>query len=727
MSLATDLTTDDSREQARRRLATPDRLRSFFAPRSVALVGASEGSGWARFIVESLRTAGLPGPIVPVHRSLETAFGEPTRKSLRELDEPVDLAFALVPTEAVESVLHDAAEVGIRNIVVLASGYGEGGEAGRERERRLADIAIDRDLTVLGPNCLGYVNAHAGAAPFGLHLIKPVLAGPVGIVLQSGALASAVMAFSRARAIGISLLTSMGNEAVITTADVIEHLIEDDATKVIALFLESIRDPDRFLELADRALAVGKPIVALKVGRSPAGEASALAHTGAVAGDDAVVGAVLRQHGVVRTDSLEELLITAGMFGYVKPPSSPRMGVVTASGGANDVIADRAADEGLEIPAFAEETASRLAEVLPSFAAIRNPLDITGFVLADAAKAAAAPGDAALNAVVDDPGVDFILNAVAVPTDQPPDPSVIHRRLAGIVATQNRTDKPIVHFLYTCTDLSNYGREILAEYGLHVLGGMEFGLKAIGHGLRWSQARARPPALARAVPVQALPAGAELAAGPWSEAASREFVAGYGVPVVPAELATTAAEAVAAARRLGGPVAAKVCSAELTHKSDIGGVALGLVGDEAVADGFERVAAAGRAHTENLDGVLISAMRGTGTELFAGVTVDPAFGPVLAVGLGGVFIEVLRDVSLRALPVGADEVERMLGELRGAAVLGGARGRTAVDVAAVAKAVAALSDAALALGPRLETIEVNPLWVDGSTVEALDVLVVTRS
>jgi acyl-CoA synthetase (NDP forming) len=727
MSLATDLAVDDSREQARRRLAAPDRLRSFFAPRSVALVGASEGSGWARFIVESLRTAGLPGPIVPVHRSLETAFGEPTRKSLRELDEPVDLAFALVPTEAVESVLHDAAEVGIRNIVVLASGYGEGGEAGRERERRLADIAIDRDLTVLGPNCLGYVNAHAGAAPFGLHLIKPVLAGPVGIVLQSGALASAVMAFSRARAIGISLLTSMGNEAVITTADVIEHLIEDDATKVVALFLESIRDPDRFLELADRALAVGKPIVALKVGRSPAGEASALAHTGAVAGDDAVVDAVLRQHGVVRTDSLEELLITAGMFGYVKPPSSPRMGVVTASGGANDVIADRAADEGLEIPAFADATASRLAEVLPSFAAIRNPLDITGFVLADAAKAAAAPGDAALNAVVDDPGVDFILNAVAVPTDQPPDPSVIHRRLAGIVATQNRTDKPIVHFLYTCTDLSTYGREILAEYGLHVLGGMEFGLKAIGHGLRWMKARARPPAPARVVPVQAAPVGAELAAGPWSEAASREFVAAYGVPVVPAELATTAAEAVAVARRLGGPVAAKVCAAELTHKSDIGGVTLGLVGDEAVADGFERVAAAGRAHTENLDGVLISAMRGTGTELFAGVTVDPAFGPVLAVGLGGIFIEVLRDVSLRALPVGADEVEQMLGELRGAAVLGGARGRAAVDVAAVAKAVAALSDAALALGPRLETIEVNPLWVDGSTVEALDVLVVTRS
>jgi acetate---CoA ligase (ADP-forming) len=713
------------REQARRRLASPDRLRSFYAPRSVALVGASEGSGWARFIVESLRTAGLPGPIVPVHRRLETAFGQPVRRSLRDLDEPVDLAFCMVPTDAVESVLHDAAEAGIRNIIVLASGYGEGGDEGRERERRLADIAIDRDLTVLGPNCLGFVNAHAQAAPFGLHLIKPLLAGPVGIVLQSGALASAVMAFSRAKAIGISLLTSMGNEAVITSADLIEHLIEDEATKVIALFLESIREPDRFLELADRALAAGKPIVALKVGRSPAGEAAALAHTGAVAGDDAVVAAVLRQHGVVRTNSLEELLVTAGMFGYGRPLPGRRMGVVTASGGACDIIADRAHDEGIEIPDFASATVERLTKVLPPFASVRNPLDITGYGLADAAAAAATPGDASLNAVVDDPGVDFILNAVAVPTDAPPDPTIVHRRLAAIVATQNRTDKPIVHFVYTCTDLSAYGREVLAEHGLHVLGGMEFGLKAVSHALRWNEARSRIPAQRRAEVIE--PAVIEAIDGPWSEARSRDFVSGYGVPVVPAELVTTAEDAVEAARRLGFPVAAKVCAAALTHKSDIGGVALRLGDQAAVRDGFERVLQAGRSQTGDVEGVLVSPMRGTGIELFAGVTVDPAFGPVLAVGLGGVFIEVLRDVSLRALPVGADEVERMLGELRGAAVLNGARGTGPVDVAAVAKAVAALADAALALGPGLRTIELNPLWVNGSTVEALDVLVVTGS
>jgi acyl-CoA synthetase (NDP forming) len=716
---------DCDREQARRRLAAPARLRPFFAPRSVALVGASEGSGWARFVVESLRTAGLSGRLVPVHRSQPSAFGEPALRSLRELDEPVDLAYAFVPTDAVESVLDDAAHAGVRNVVVLASGFGEDGAAGRERERRLVDLAIDHDLTVLGPNCLGFINAPAGAAPFGLHIHPPLIAGPVGIVLQSGALASAVMQFARARAIGISLLTSMGNEAIITAADVIEYLVEDEATKVIALFLESIRDPQRFIALADRALVAGKALVALKVGRSPEGQATALAHTGAVAGDDAVIAAVLRQHGVVRAESLEDLLVTAGLLGYGPVPTGPRMGVVTSSGGACDIIADRAADEGIAIPAFASSTVERLSAVLPPFAAVRNPLDITGWVLADARAAASGTGDASLNAVADDPGVDFILNAVALPTDEPPDTTLLHRRLSGIVAAQERTEKPIVHFTIVCTDLSTFGRTVTQQYGLHVLGGIELGIRAIGHALRWNTARA-DLLTASTAPTDPVPPATVVHSGPWSESEARDLVAGYGVPLVPAELATSAPAAVAAAERLGYPVAVKVCSAALTHKSDIGGVALGLADAEAVAAAYERVVAAGKAHTDDVVGVLVSPMRPAGTELFAGVTVDATFGPVVAVGLGGVFVEVLGDVSLRALPVRPDEVERMLGELRGAAILHGARGAPPVDLPAVARAVAGLTDAALALGPRLQTIEVNPLWTHGSRVEALDVLVVTQ-
>ena len=398
-------------DRGRRSLASPQRLRSFFAPRSIALVGASEGSGWARFILDSLSTSGFTGELRLVHPVRPQAFGRPTVPSLRALDEPVDLAFVLAPTRAVEGVLEDAAAAGIHNVVVLASGYGDGGgEEGRERERRLVERAVELDLTLLGPNCLGFVNAAAGVAPFGLHIVPPLRRGGLGVVLQSGALTSNVLAFARAHGIGISLLTSMGNEAVITAADVIEHLIDDDDTRVIGLFLESVRDPQRFTALAERALQVGKPIVALKVGRSPAGQLAALAHTGAVAGDDAVVAAAFRQFGVTRVDSLEELLITAGLLGSGTVPTGRRMGVVTASGGACDIIADRSADEGVEIPEFSESTGAQLRELLPSFAAARNPLDVTGVILADTATASANLGGTALNAVAADPKLDFVLN-----------------------------------------------------------------------------------------------------------------------------------------------------------------------------------------------------------------------------------------------------------------------------------------------------------------------------
>jgi acyl-CoA synthetase (NDP forming) len=319
-------------------------------------------------------------------------------------------------------------------------------------------------------------------------------------VLQSGALASAVMQFTRSRAIGVSLLTSMGNEAIVTAADVIEYLLGDEATKVIALFLESIRDPGRFVALADRALAAGKPLVALKVGRTPAGRAAALAHTGAVAGDDAVVAAVQRQHGVIRVDSLR----TAHHGRAVRlrgPLAGRRMGVVTASGGACDIIADRAADEGIEIPDFAPATVEAIAAVLPSFAAVRNPLDTTGFMLADPAAAAGDPGVVALNALIDDPGVDFIFNAMALPAAQPPDPTLMNRRLAGAAAARQRSHKPIVHFTNVCTDVSLYARGLLAEHGLHVLGGIELGLRA--SATRWPGAP--PPPTGRRSPGPAKP------------------------------------------------------------------------------------------------------------------------------------------------------------------------------------------------------------------------------
>jgi acetate---CoA ligase (ADP-forming) len=284
---------------------------------------------------------------------------------------------------------------------------------------------------------------------------------------------------------------------------------------------------------------------------------------------------------------------------------------------------------------------------------------------------------------------------------------------------------PIVNATTTCSDLSPYAQALLDRHGLHALAGIEFGLTAVAHALRWHETRQHPPAAPAHTSPR--PGPARLPHGAWSEARGRELLAASGVPLVPAALVSDADAAVSAAERFGGPVALKICSPDITHKSDIGGVALGLCGAAEVRAAFERVLAAGRAVTPTIDGVLVSPMRAPATELFVGVTADPSFGPVLAVGLGGVFVEVLRDVALRLLPVDATQVRRMLGELRGAAVLGGARGTRPADLDRVADVVARVAETAFGLGPALQTLEINPLRVDGRDVEALDVLVVTAS
>jgi acyl-CoA synthetase (NDP forming) len=720
--------------QASRALVTPERLRSFFAPKSIAMVGASDNSGWGRFIVTSCAVTGFAGPVIPVHPRAKTAFGRPAVPSLRHLDEPVDLAFILAPLPAVEGVLDDMGAAGIKNAVVLASGYREVGGGGVRLENSMVARAVANDVTVLGPNCLGFLNAHTRSAPYALTLPPPLQAGPVGIVLQSGALASVVLGFTRAHGIGLSILTSVGNECMMKTADVIEYLIEDEATKVIALFLEEIGDPARFARMAERADAAGKPIVALKVGSSPAGQQAALAHTGSVAGDDAVIDAALRQLNVIRVTSLEALLSTAALLGYNRWPGGRRMGVLTASGGACDIIADTATAEGIEIPPFALETCAAITPHIPPFATAKNPLDVTGYGLANVAGGGDALSaiDHALDAAVKDPSLDFVLySGLNLPDVRPPDEAMatrIEKRVALVAQKIKSAPIPVIPIGSTCVDVGGWGRELLAAHHLSVLPGLDVGLGALGKALRWLENRGTagfgdmPGAAGTAV----IPPRVAAADGPWSEAEARQLLTSAGVPVVPGGLARSADEAAAVAREVGLPVALKVCSAQITHKSDIGGVALGLSSEAEVRAAYAKVSDAGAAVPGAvIDGVLVTPMRDGGVELLAGVTVDPTFGPVLAVGLGGVWVEVLKDTSLRVLPVDAGEVKRMLGELRGFTLLRGARGSSPANLDTVAEAVAGIGRTALSLGGALRALEVNPLWVNGDQVEALDVLVIT--
>lgn len=698
--------------------AGAEAMRALFAPKSIALVGATDKSGWSLSTFDNLRNHGFSGPVHLVNPRTEVVHGQRAHRSLSEIGEPVDMAYVMVPTPAVLPVLREGAGLGIRSYVVLTAGFGETGPEGRRREEEILDFARENRLTVLGPNGNGYINATAGTTPYGLPVPAPLVAGPVGVVLQSGALASSILAFAQARNVGLSLLTSMGNETMVSVTDVIDYLVDDPATKVIALFLESVRQPERFARAARRAARAGKPIVALKIGSSSIASHTAQAHTGALVGDDRVIDAAFRQLGVVRVHSLEDLIITSGLLAQVGRIDGRRIGVVTPSGGACEIIADRAEQEGLELPPFAPETVARLKEIVPGFATVQNPLDVTGYVVVDRTLLGRA-----LEVVADDPGIDAVMLLSDLPRVPPADPAPT---LAHFGATAQRirdANRPVMVAGNVLTDITAFGRRVQEETGFpYVAGGIEHAMTAIGAAVRWSRdlpeaARPAPPA-----PVtQPVVHGA--ASGVWTEYRASRLLGDNGIPVVPSALAATEDEAVAAAGRFGYPVVLKAVADGLGHKSDIGGVRLGLEGADAVRQAHHEVCAAMRERGLTGIGTLVQPQRSGGVELLVGVVRDPAWGLTLAVGLGGVWVEVLRDSVLRLLPAGAEDIRRALGELRGARLLDGARGTEPADLDKVAEVIAGIAELARGLGPGLESLEVNPLLVQGSRVEALDALI----
>ena len=714
----------------RRSLTTPARLGTLFGARSIAIVGASETSSWANNLLGSMEFAGGIKEVTFVHPKYDTLFDQATIPSLRELDHPVDLAFVMVGPGRVEGVLADCAVAGVHSAVVLAAGYGELGDEGRILQDRLVGCAIDLDITILGPNTIGFINAAAGVAPWAVASHRAPLRGPVSAVFESGSMARATYEFAQAHGIGTSLWASVGNSAVVNSLDVLEYLIEDDETRSIALFLETVREPTRFMELARRAMGVGKPVVAFKAGRSEEGARSAMAHTGAMATNDAVVDAAFRQSGIVRVESVEELISTAGLLGYTKKlPKGRRMGVVTSSGGGCNIIADLASHEGLTLPPWQEETVTRLRTLLPPFAHVLNPLDTTGFGHARARPRPTKAEDDLMEMAMEDPGIDFVYTMMTpLPSVRPDDPTWIESRMKIIGEIVKASPVPILLSSNTCLDIDDYPQSLLSENDLFLLPGADLAMRSIGSMARWVDQRERLAEIEPLAPIEIVHRD-DVLPGVWAEDEGRDLLLSAGVAMVPSELVTSAEDAVAAARTIGFPVVMKVCSRDIAHKSDVGGVILSIASEEAARAAFDQIMTVCSANvpTAIIRGVLVSPMREPGLEMLVGVTVDPTFGPVVAVGLGGIWVEILHDSSLRVLPIGSREVEQMLNELKGAALLKGARGAKPIDIPALAEAVVAITSAALSLGDQLETLEVNPLRVTDGRIEALDVLVSTRS
>jgi acyl-CoA synthetase (NDP forming) len=692
-------------------------LDAIFQPHAIAVIGASQDpTKIGGRPVHLLRRFGYPGTILPVNPRATEVQGLPAYPSVDALPEVPDLAIIAVAAEAAPDALEACAAKGVRAAVIFSSGFSELGAEGEAMQDRLRNTARRTGIRVLGPNCLGALSiAEKSIATFSIVLedsLPP--AGPLGIISQSGNLGSFTALLARERGIGISRFMTTGNECDVDVADGIAWLARDPATKVILCCLETCRDAPRLTAAFAEARQAGKPVVVLKIGASEAGQAAAASHTGALAGSDAVFDAVFRRAGVWRVRSVEQLLDlghAATVLGLERLPKGRRTVLLTASGGFGVLLADAASAAGLELPALSADTQRRILDVVP-YAAPRNPVDAT-------AQMGSRPEILAgiLSAILEDEQCDALLLLLSSSLYIPRLRAVFMETLAGIRARY--PDKVVLLSIHGPQDAV----EELTAMGFPVVDGVDASAQVLAGLSGLAEARRLPAPPPPVPPAAPLPADALR-----NEHGAKRALAAAGVPVLPEQVVASAAEAAEAARAMGFPVVLKVVSADLPHKTEVGGVVLDLPNAEAVAAAHDAMLARvrDRAPAARIDGVLVSPMRRGGTEMILGAKRDPVFGPVVVVGLGGIFAEILQDVAVRPAPVDEAEALEMLHSLKAFPVLDGARGRPRADLPAAARAIAALSRFAAAHAGQVAEIDINPLLLlpEGQGAVALDALLV---
>jgi len=683
------------------------RLDTLLSPRSVAVIGASPEPHKIRgALLNLLRKNGFTGRIVPVNPSYHEIDSIPCFPTISAAGEPVDLALIAIPAAGVLAALDECAAAGVRNALVISSGFAEDDAAPADLQDRVAALARRTGMRICGPNAEGFHNeVHRISATFSPAVDRAADDNPtacarrLGIVAQSGGMGFAL--YNRGRALGLSFSTvvSTGNEADLTAADFLAHMAEDTETAGVLLFLESVRDPAGFIAAATAAAAAGKFIVAIKIGRSGPGNLAAASHTASMAGWDVGYDAMFRRHGIVVATELDEALAIAAALVSCPPARGGRMAVVTVSGGAGAWAADALAAAGLDVPELGLGIQAAIRGFIPSYGSARNPVDLT---------AAGVQGGGMLRTIEllsGDDGIDQI--AVITSLSNPARVTIDGAELGTLLA---RCGKPVLFYSYTLPSL--LGRRILAQAGAVILPSMAV-LATAARALA-DRGRFTVPAGAEAV---VLPPAVRSAladrAGPLAEHAAKALLAACGIGTAPGRLVTRAAELADAAAALGFPLAAKVQSPGIPHKTEAGGVRLGIADLPALEAAFAAILANAARHAPDarIDGVLLEPMARPGVEMIVGIIRDPTFGPVVMVGSGGVTTELFQDTAYRLAPVNQAEAEAMLRELRSAPILDGFRGALPADVAALARLVALVSRFAHAARAQVAELELNPVIV----------------
>jgi acyl-CoA synthetase (NDP forming) len=690
-------------------------LTRLFNPRSIAIVGASATPGKIGAMpVSLLRQHGYDGRILPINPRAESIQGLPAAPDLAALDGEADLVILAVPAALAAQALEQARPGQVGGAVVFTSGFSETGAAGVAMQAQLCAIARERGIRLLGPNCLGYMNIRRNIyATFSPAPANGTVApGGIGMVSQSGAFGAYAYCMARDRGLGLSHWISTGNEADVDVADCIEWLARDADTRVIMTYMEGCRDGDKLRRALSAARDAGKPVVVTKIGRTQAGAQAAASHTAALAGDDAVYDALFRQYGAVRARTIEEFFnLGYALDTWKQLPQGKRLGIFTISGGVGALMADDAQDAGLSLPEPAAHAQARLLERVP-FASGRNPVDVTGQVVSE-------PG--LLLATAEDMLADGRYDALAVFLAAAGSSETLWPTFETF-AREMRARRPDVPLAISALFAPERRRE-LEKLGTLVFTDPSAAIRTIG-------AVAGLAAQPDADPDQAIPSEQTTAPllASYNEVQAMDVLRQAGLPVPDCTLAADADAAARAAAGMGGPVVLKVVSPDILHKSDVGGVKLGLSGDDAVRGAHAAILDSVRTHRPDarIDGVLVAPMAKKGVECIAGVHCDPVFGPVVMFGLGGVFVEVLKDVSFRLAPFGRQQALSMIREIKGYALLQGARGTPPCDIEALADALVALSRFAYARRNDFSSVEINPLLAlpEGSGALALDAVLI---
>ncbi len=700
------------------RVTAQSSLRRLLRPTSVAIVGASPSPGsLGGGVLANLRRSGFSGGIHPVNPKYDAIEGLACTASVEDLPDGVDCVVLAVGRAHVPAAVRACAQRNVGGVIVLASGFAEEGEEGRAMQAEIVATAEQAGMALQGPNCLGTTNyVDCAAMMFGTAPPDPLGTRPgVAMVSQSGAMAAVVRVALQARGIGLSYVVSTGNEAALGAEDFLEEFLEDDHTRVVAMLMEQIRDPARFLALADRARALGKPIVLLHLGRTAAGAEAAQTHTDALSGDYSTMAAQVTARGVHLVDSLEALVDLPEMFIRFGPrvPEGGAM-VVTESGAFRGLTLDFCAAAGLDLPQLPQPIFAALRDELPPFSPPSNPLDLTAQALVDPSLYFRV-----IEAVAEDPAYGSIVIAITLPSAEAADrklPPIIDalRDLAG--------RKPVVFaMLGEDCPIPEHHVDAIRATGTPFFRSPERAFRALAQLTRGNAAGIVPPAERGGKDAPALPAGT------MPEYQAKPFLAEFGLPFAKGGLATSVEEAVSIAEQIGWPVALKAQAADLPHKSDAGGVALDLRDAEALRGAWDKMQSrlAEAAPGLTLDGVLVETMAAPGVELIVGARNDGEWGPVILVGMGGVFTEILGDAALIPAQASRDAMKRALESLAGAALLGPYRGASAADVEAGLDIIEGLARAVLH-HPEIAEVDLNPvvLHEEGEGASVIDALIV---